>query len=315
MDVSTVRISNPGDLIASIPALLGFEPEGVVAVFTNGNHLVCTSRIDAEDVAMLPQVAERVMAQVEATDVIVVAYAEPKDDLCAAAVEISPIVPLWTRDVLAAWTVDGEPRFRSMLCDNDDCCPLAGKPVPTITQLDAERVYAGMAPVAGSREEYAARLTPRPDLAPSPQEYSEAMTQAMTLPASAVGPRLCRAIWDGEAAMAAVLANSIHVRDVALAMLCLPDADTRAAGEAAAQIAVRTIPAFAPMVASLAAALLAAGGDGVSARTMVERAEGTSLAPLVTLSLDAAMPPDSLRDIFTRTLGESLERLAESWGQ
>ena len=170
----TIRISSPAQLVAGIPALLGFRPtESPVAVLLEGRMLRCTMRIDLTEgvVAEAERIAD-ISRRAGATAVLLVIYSTRGSELWAG--EVDQAIELLTSDGLTvsdALLVD-DGRFWSFLCQDATCCPPEGRPVPAgVTELEVHRVAQGSLAVCESRECSRQVYRARDDLAPSHEHY------------------------------------------------------------------------------------------------------------------------------------------------
>lgn len=145
----SLQISDPVDLLAVVPYLLGFHPsDSVVAVLVRSQQVVLTARIDLPGVVGVPGVAEglaQLFAQHEAQELVLVAYGR---DLDAREILAGLVAGLRRVSVCDALLVDGE-RWWSLLCTGE-CCPPQGRPYEIEShRLAAEAVYAGMSVRSG----------------------------------------------------------------------------------------------------------------------------------------------------------------------
>ena len=213
-------------------------------------------------------------------------------------------------------------------------CPPEGKPVPASTSLiEVEHVAHGHPAVAPTRADVTARFAPRPDLAPSAEEYRHAAGLAnhplrvrcdtawealTTLVAAARHPRTYAVdVIEAESTVRAgllILLRDIQVRDHVLATVATQDAATRIElADAMVSVALTAPEGVRRHVAATAAALLAITGHSpVGARELVALADGESLAQLVESSLDLGIHPEDLRDVFLQALPEIERRIADA---
>lgn len=131
-------IHGPGELIAIIPALLGYYPsESVVVVaLSPRGEIDLTARVDREDL-LLPEIASQAggaiaaqLRRVAAHSVIVVSFTEDDASVSCEAIDallpqIQPLV-----DMVTAWTSDGR-GYRAPGCADPECCPPEGTPLPS----------------------------------------------------------------------------------------------------------------------------------------------------------------------------------------
>ncbi|MFP5346676.1 MAG: DUF4192 domain-containing protein [Actinomycetes bacterium] len=152
MTTETLRATEPRDLLATIPFLLGFEPSrSLVALSLRGGprRVGAVARLDlpAPGEAADP-LAERLVAHLRrdrATETVLVVYDEDCEahhemvDAAEQALQTSGI-PL-----LDVWLVaDG--RYRSLRCAGE-CCPAEGRPLDELrsSRLAAELTWRGLA--------------------------------------------------------------------------------------------------------------------------------------------------------------------------
>ncbi|GIG54705.1 hypothetical protein Dac01nite_14570 [Demequina activiva] len=133
----------PGELIALIPAMLGFQPrESVVVVALSARGAIeVTLRVDRADL-VAPDVAHEAGAavaaqlrRVTASSAIVVSFTQYDvslgcDAVDAVAAAVRPVV-----DRVTAWTTDGR-TFRAPGCADPQCCPPHGTQVPAAPAIE-----------------------------------------------------------------------------------------------------------------------------------------------------------------------------------
>jgi hypothetical protein len=170
-----VVLRSPGEVVAAIPALLGFHPnDSLVARWTyaGAGTLVCTVRLDLDTPST--EVTRRLLdlaSKIDSGRFIVAAYPDSlaawidsaTEDRVLGIVEGIRATGFEVADLLLV--VEG--LYWSMPCTDPDCCPLGGSPAPSNTTLiEAELVGDGRLAVADSRDavlsRYALRPTPRP---------------------------------------------------------------------------------------------------------------------------------------------------------
>ncbi|ADG74954.1 conserved hypothetical protein [Cellulomonas flavigena DSM 20109] len=166
MEPLLLRLSEPRELLALVPHLLGFQPrDSAVAVSLRGprGRVGLVARVDLADVADAvhgPQVARSLAAHLDrdgARRVALVVYARDApgsgERVAAAAAHTLEAfdVPFGGADVL----VVGDTTFRCLACD-PTCCPPTGHPLSALqgTRAGAEMVLAGSV-VAAGREQLA----------------------------------------------------------------------------------------------------------------------------------------------------------------
>lgn len=318
-----VRVTGPGDLIASLPALLGFIPEeSLTAVLLREQRVVCTVRVDLpNDLTTTAHTLLAVARNAHADAVVLVVHTDApglprSDEVTALLDELHESVEV--KDALLVR--DG--RWWSYLCADPSCCSGDGHRVPVgTTELEAERVRTGYLKVATSRQALAHTYRPRPDLAPSP----EAVAAAEGVLALSSSDR-AQAALDAVAALVrcpsqdldellrarlTLLVRDVHVRDAVICGLSGRDGDITAYVDAVARTALCTDPEHRPAVAAMAAALVhATAGDPVLLEQLLDLAEGESLAQLVRSAVSAAIPPQETRRVFAGATDQVTARLA-----
>jgi hypothetical protein len=171
-----VILRGPGEVVAAIPALLGFHPnDSLVALWTSAGAgtLVCTVRLDLDTPST--EVTRRLLDLASKIDLgrfILDAYPESlaawidsaTEDRVLGIVEDIRETGVEVADLPLA--VEG--RYWSMLCSDPEHCPLGGSPVPSsATVIEAELIGDGRLAVADSRDAVLSRYALRPDLAPT----------------------------------------------------------------------------------------------------------------------------------------------------
>lgn len=156
---TTIRVSEPRELLAYIPYRLGFRPRrsAVVVSLRGGRRRVgLVARVDLDelaDPATGPGVAEGLATHLwrdGAEQVVVVLYDEHVRDGARWAPAVSGALQHVSEPLRAmigpaqAWVVDEE-RFYSVDCTDEECCPRSGWPLGDLaaTQVSAQMVFAG----------------------------------------------------------------------------------------------------------------------------------------------------------------------------
>lgn len=336
---TNITLSGPGHFVAAVPALLGFHPtDSLVVVFLTRerSEVACTLRIDIpEDLtALVPQLL-RVAARAESDTVVTALFCDrgvgdpPRRGEVALLIGLLAAGEVKVKD---AFLVD-DGRWWSFLCNDSSCCPPDGTPIPQeTTEVEAERVAAGLLAVAPTREALQQQYTPRPDLAPSPAAFRAAV-RVLDLPARARADSALVAVtelagmtgtplveqtrgWRRRDALRraqlVMLMHDVHVRDFVLASLATDDTDTTGLVDALVRTALTAPEGLrAPLAATAAAALVATGGDPVAVWSLLGLAPGESLAGLVEASITAGIPPQGIRAAFAEAMPEVEHRLDE----
>jgi hypothetical protein len=136
------RISGPAELLQAVPYLLGFHPtRSLVLVGLQDERLVVTARLDLSD-AVLGGVPHAVTAMMRggSTSFVAIVYDDDEAELDADfgtfcspwdGIEVVlrdelELAGAYLRDTLL---VTGD-RWWSLTCEDDDCCPVEGRPLP-----------------------------------------------------------------------------------------------------------------------------------------------------------------------------------------
>jgi hypothetical protein len=324
-ETKTLRIKNPGDLLAAVPGFLGFHPRDSVVLLTTGAatnpfHARVDLPDDQEQVAGLVDHLVEVARRAGTATVAVVVYTDDAalaDELVLALESALAEVEV---SVLIGVRADGERWFCLAGCVGG--CAEAGTPYDVSTHpITVEAVVEGRV-VHDSREAL------RDSLVGTDLDEIEAVTDAMEVavarmeaagrhplgPANPAGlrahlvqegrwlqHRIRRFVADrqrldthdfGRQLVAMV---RVEVRDVSSTEISR--ADARVHVDLWTDVVRRSPPAALPAPASLLAFAAWLGGDGALAWCAVDRAQaadpGYSLAALVAQTLTCAMPPSA----------------------
>ena len=329
-----VRISDPGEVAAALPHLLGFRPrESIVLVGLVGatGRVGLTVRADvpaAEATAALAGTLADSIATDDPASVLVAVVSEAPDEPGPSGLDLphrgllhAQLLALAERDIPVR---DGmlvrDGRWWSYDCRHPCCAPGAGTPLPSgVSALEAASVATGQV-VAGDRAELLARIAPVGEPARSTMEalawrVGDRYARAALADREAVARRSwttilravarCRASHEVAAAplpdrdVAQVLwaLSDVLVRDRALGLAVGEDA---AAAEALWTECTRRAPA--PLDAAPATLLAVSAwlrGDGAMANVALDRALASRpsyrLARLLRDGLAACLPPEELR--------------------
>ena len=315
-----IRLSNPSELIAAVPHLLGFHPhDSVVLLALHGKSLGLTLRTDlvADDEA--PRLAKQLLTPISRQRptgvalVVIGGEGIPDGDLPHRAL-VTAIDDVLTGAGLpvvhAAWTTETTSGALWRCYDDPLCAGTVAD--PAISPLAAATVAAG-AVTFGSREELAKLLAPED---PAALQRRAALLDAADaehpMSARIVGQRLAQltALHRAAAVADPELSDSI-VAEVVSALCdhrvrdaCLPwcTGSGAAAAERLWLALVRATPA--PERAEPAALLALTAylrGDGALASVALESALRAcphhSLSGLLRAALDGGLPPELLREI------------------
>jgi hypothetical protein len=177
------RVSGPGDLVATVPVLVGFEPEhSIVALVLRRSQVALTMRVDLPPSAQrrawkaLAETVVRGARQADGSSAVLVVYSDDPRHTDAARAVVTALLhrDIEVLDVLRVH--DG--RWWSAMCSNPDCCPPQGSPVP---ETSAARIAAAVVDgrvVRADRACLADEFAPAPDL--DPRAVAEALDAART---------------------------------------------------------------------------------------------------------------------------------------
>jgi hypothetical protein len=323
-EMKTLRIKNPGDLLAAVPGFLGFHPRDSVVLLTTGAAAnPFHARVDMPDheevdalVAPLVEVARR--AGTEHVAAVVYSHDAALADALMLALETG--LAEAGVAVLIGVRADGERWFCLAGCVGD--CVAEGTPYDVSTHpITVEAVVEGRV-VHDSREALRASLvgTDVDEIEAVTDAMEVALTRMQAAGRHPLGPenstglrahlvqegrwlqhRIRRFVQDRErldthdVGRLLVAMVRIDVRDVAWSEITR--ADARVHVDLWADVARRSPTAALPAPASLLAFAAWLSGDGALAWCAVDRAQeadpGYSLAALVAQTLSCAMPPSA----------------------
>ncbi|MGO4341551.1 DUF4192 domain-containing protein [Pedococcus sp. 2YAF34] len=228
MATETLRLRSPGELLAVVPYLLGFEPtNSIMCICLQDSRIGLTQRLDLPPAGQGEDAVRLLMPSLlreHPDQVLVLAYeevpnvsAETVDHLTSALGAAS--IPIHDRLLVR----DG--RWRSLDCHERKCCPVEGQLVPTpadVPELAAEFVGHELSPHA-SRDALVDQLNVRPDHA-CDRDFAgaEALDDETRL---AAWPQILDAgdspaeVTPAMAAIAAATLRDVHVRDGLVAWL------------------------------------------------------------------------------------------------
>jgi len=299
-----VKLREPGDLVAIVPYLLGFEPaESLVTLLVRGGRVRLTARIDLPppgQVDPLARYLHDLVRQQGPEQVLLLIYSRAG----AAARTLGEALAerLAPHGLTEALLVDDQ-RWWSLTCAQE-CCPAEGTPYDRSTHpLAAEAVYAGLA-VLPDRESFGAlvagpadadldRLAAcaavelaglSPDLDARRQAIQHLVEDYLAEP---------RSLGDAECCRFAALAADVHVRDVAWAAITSSQAGDHV--ELWRQVIARTVPPLAPGPVCLLGMAAWVSGNGVLLNfcidKVVELGPGYTMTGLLADIAVRAVPP------------------------
>lgn len=314
------RLSNPGEIVATVPLLCGFLPaDSVVVLSLRGprQRLGLTIRLDLPPPDLVETAAASLADRVAAdggSGAVVVVFAVERAEALAAALTAACA----ERDVEVTESLHvADGRWSSYDCDQS-CCPPQGTPVPSPPALvEAEHALEGRA-VLGSREDLVRALAA--DDGPWDRARVEAAgarwlalrqgqgVAAARRTALATGRRLLAQVTAGTpvppdaAAELAVALHDVQVRDE---VATWGSADADALLSLVEQVARRTPAPHDAPVCTLVAWTAYARGDGGRANVALDRALRTdpsySLALLLRQALDGGLAPAQVRRTMSAT--------------
>jgi uncharacterized protein DUF4192 len=335
-----VRISDPGEVAAALPHLLGFRPRESVVLLalggTSGSRVGVTVRADIPSPAGRPEVARDLVRRVVTSNpnaVLVAVVSEavdpggPETDLPHRELVREVTMALGERGLGARLVllVRGG-RWWSYDCPQPCCTPGAGTRLPDgVTELEAASVLAGQV-IADDRAELSARI--EPDLGRSvamcealervahgfadavrARGRDEVAVESWHAVLAAVGrirSRSAAPLSDDEVARLLWGLHDRSVRDRALRLALGPDA------AAVEQLWTECTRRGASPLTAAPATLLAVSawlrGDGAMAGIALERALADDptyrFAHLLVQGLAGCLPPDEIRALIVDTLDE-----------
>lgn len=327
---SIIRLTSPAEFAAAIPALLGFRPhESLVAALLDANRLQCVVRVDHPgDPSAITEVICKAAVNGGADRVVMaICTTADADEVLPCGQTLAASLTLSGLHVADVLLVHPD-RFWSLMCQDPDCCPRQGTPIPAgPSHLETEQVALGRVAVAPSRQALADLYAPRPELVADPQVYREA-SPSLGEPLAA---RCKQALADLRLIVAAthrpdhrlvdhrpvelariratLLLDDVTVRDYLLGTLA-SGPDDPAAAEALTQLALTAPIEVRPAIAVTAAVAQAMfAGSPVAVWALLDLAEGTSLARLMTSAIHAGFTPGQIREALVSALHEIRERI------
>lgn len=321
-----MRLRTPGEIVASLPALLGYHAERSIVLLVLGgerHRLRLTMRLDlpdARDPAVWRAVTQAFtpgIAQADGDEAVLVLLDGDEESARALNAALSDVLAehgMTMRDVLLV--ADG--RYRSMLCVDLACCPPDGTPVPLTGAATAAAVSTGKVILANRNEL-------RVEIAPPDGQAADRATKVLALVLStARHGSLERGIDDMsdelDSACAAALAGDIPLDQAARLACLVAVGDYRdqaylhlvengaRAHRALWGSVCRQLPAQHTVVPHVLFALSAyLQGEGALATVALEAAEATDAEhPSVTLLSDilaAGIQPGEVRAALARCMG------------
>jgi len=327
-----IQIDGPANLLATVPYLLGFNPEkSLVIVAVKGQHdqVVVSMTLDLPD--KIEDLDAKFMINLKETlkrsgadGLVAIFYVETNpqglqsiSDLLMT--EIS--TEFHVRDIL--WACEGN--WASYLCSDASCCPKEGRKLeidkPSITQT--ELVLAGRS-VASKRSDLSNFLkitTVNQDLIPilsqfarqkAKAEHSQTLEKWESSQFKFLTSK--KAVQDLDLKLSARLLfglTDIPIRDALLAhhidLAQINEDPNQYLFQIAqnwAEVAKLSPETFRPPICTCVAVFMWQAGEGILARSAIEFALAQDpqfhLAKLINNALDSGMPPWEFRDAFTK---------------
>lgn len=322
-------LRSPDAVLAALPYLLGFMPSSsAVLLWLRSGRILLTQRLDLPDSPSdTPAWLDAVFGHGAAarTEEIILVLVTDRPDADAIAAPVLAEADARGIDVRDVLHLVGE-RWRSLLCEDADCCGPEGRMVQQGTRemVAAEFAVLGVAPLADRQalvSEFAAdpaalrsvvplldrRMADRARQLAAGAEGREAWRDeaCVTVLEVLLGPRGRRAPTPAEkgewAAEVACCLRDVRVRDTVLWDLSRrPRPQLQRALAALTRATVATPPGHVAPVATTCALVAWLLGDGARASIATERAladdPGYSLATLIAASLQAGLPPEAWRE-------------------
>lgn len=320
-DTVVVRLRTPGDVVASLPALLGYHPTTSAVLIVLGGtrqRVRLTMRVDLPPPRLWKKAA-LVLADGAAraagdTAVLALVDATPADGEAARRQLDRALAKVGV--TLADVLVVADGRYRSLLCTDQSCCPEEGRPVPSSSALSAAAVVQGRT-IGASRADLAREFAPPVHKALDDASRVTGLLES-TIPHGSVPldvdgvfdelDRACDAVRAGDLALEqavrlAVMISVGSTRDVAYLHLVSEGEQIHRQVWGSVCRAVPPEYSVVPLVLfSLSAYLM---GEGALANVALDRAREVDCAhPAVELVHDllaACIPPQAVRDALGRS--------------
>lgn len=300
-----IRLRGPSDVLAAIPSLLGFRPQGSVVLLAlrPDGVVACAARADLPDLCDLDSWSRSFLPAVEhagEVNAILAGFSVAQDDARLAACFAALHALLRERDclVLDMIAVLGG-RWRSAMCSDPECCPPDGWPVETLDE-DFMRVRLGIREIASDRSDLVAEIEPRPESALRPEAIESLGALSEVERDEAIERTTAYLLADAPDAQCSTTAlrdlRDVRVRDTVLWDVVHEHADDwpRVAQRLAEIVRSAPVGHVAP-AATVLAVVRWQMGDGARARIALDRARADNpdygLALLVEGMLDCGQPP------------------------
>lgn len=312
MTTPVVRLGTPGEIAATIPYLIGFQPQNsLVIVSLRERRVGLTLRYDlpAWDLTgeMVADVQQR-LAHDGATGALVLVFTDEEGTLprleqvqnlelgLMASNGVTVREALLVRDGL--WS--------SYLCEST-CCPVEGTPIPTDSNnVDMIATANADRPVLNDRDALS-RSVAGPDTDDGLYDATNVDLDGLALWKRALAERMERPtpLTPQAAATLAVQLTDVQVRDRVLTLALESDLHLDHLLALVIETAQNTHDRHAAPICTVLAVLAWLKGDGGLANVALDRAFAAtpnySLATLIRTGLDAQLPPKAVRAWLTET--------------
>lgn len=141
-------LTSPHDLLSAIPFLVGFQPEdSIVLLSLKDDSISMAMRIDFPD-SISPEQVEEITSHLRQAepDAAITVYYLPESSIDADHIIRSITDAIDTEEIpLRESIIVHAKRWRSLICEDADCCPAQGSPMPPLDQsrIAAEQVALG----------------------------------------------------------------------------------------------------------------------------------------------------------------------------
>ena len=161
-------ITNPIDLLAAVPFLIGYEPSNsIVLVALEADALSVALRIDFPSELTQADASELIKRLGKVEELLMVSYIP--DDLLDVNRTLSPLLDaIASEDIkIRESIIVVAGRWRSLVCQDQQCCPIEGSPMPelSISRVAAEEISQGKLMPFSSLAAMQDSLRSEPDLA------------------------------------------------------------------------------------------------------------------------------------------------------
>ena len=327
-----IQIDGPANLLATVPYLLGFNPEkSLVIVAVKGQHdqVVVSMTLDLPDKiedldANFMNNLKETLKRSGADGLVAIFYVETNPQKLQSITdllmtEISS--EFHVRDIL--WVCDY--KWASYLCSDQSCCPKAGREIeidkPSMAQTELVLAGRSVAPKKSDLKDFLESTTVNQELIPhlsqfarqkAKAEHSKTLEKWESTQFKFLTSK--KAIQDLDLKLSARLLfglTDIPIRDALLAHhieLAQINEDPNQylfhLAQNWAQVAKISPNTFRSPICTCIAVFMWQAGEGILARSAIEFALAQDpqfhLAKLINNALDSGMPPWEFRDAFTK---------------